>query len=84
MPQPIITAQFKTNCRPTITANFQTNFQPIFGQFQGKFLGPKVVSIGRLTAFYVVLVPMEYIPSKPPHSAYVTVLLMYLQKGSTF
>ena len=26
-----------------------------------------VVSIGRLTAFYVVLVPMEFIPSEPPH-----------------
>ena len=25
-----------------------------------------VVSIGRLTAFYVLLVPMELIPSKPP------------------
>ena len=32
-----------------------------------------VVSIGRLTAFYVVLVPMEYILSEPPHSAYVIV-----------
>ena len=28
-----------------------------------------VVSIGRLTAFYVVFVPLEYIPSEPPHSA---------------
>ena len=26
----------------------------------------RVVSIGRLTAFYVVLVPMELIPSEPP------------------
>ena len=26
-----------------------------------------VVSIGLLTALYVVLVPMEYIPSIPPH-----------------
>ena len=42
------------------------------------------VSIGHLTAFYVVLVPMEYIPSEPPHSAYVIVSLLYLQKGSTF
>ena len=25
-----------------------------------------VVSIGRLTAFYVVLVPLEFIPSEPP------------------
>ena len=33
-----------------------------------------VVSIGRLTAFYVVLVPMELIPSEPPHFAYVIVL----------
>ena len=27
-----------------------------------------VVSISRLTAFYVVLVPLELIPSKPPHN----------------
>ena len=33
-----------------------------------------VVSIGRLIAFYVVLVPMELIPSEPPHFAYVNVL----------
>ena len=44
----------------------------------------KVVSIGRLTAFYVVLVPMEYIPSKPLLSAYVIVSFLYLQKSSTF
>ena len=44
----------------------------------------KVVSIGRLTAFYDVLVPMEYILSKPPHSAYIIVSFLYLQKGSTF
>ena len=43
-----------------------------------------VVSIGRLTAFYVVLVPMELIPSKPPPCAYVIVLFCTLQKGSTF
>ena len=33
-----------------------------------------VVSIGRLTAFYVVLVPIELIPSEPPHFAYIIVL----------
>ena len=33
----------------------------------------KVVSIGRLTAFYVVFVPMEYIPSEPPPCTYVIV-----------
>ena len=27
----------------------------------------KVVSIGCLTAFYVLFVPLEYIPNKPPH-----------------
>ena len=43
-----------------------------------------VVSFGRLTTFYVVLVPMEFIPSEPPHSAYVIVSFLYLQKGSTF
>ena len=26
-----------------------------------------VVSIGRLTAFYVVFVPLEYILNEPPH-----------------
>ena len=41
-----------------------------------------VVSIGRLTAFYVVLVPMELIPSKPPHGTYVIVSFCTLQKGS--
>ena len=30
----------------------------------------KVVSIGRLTAFYVVLFPLEFIPSEPPHFAF--------------
>ena len=35
----------------------------------------KVVYIGRLTAFYVVLVPLELIPSEPPPLyAYVIVL----------
>ena len=43
-----------------------------------------VVSIGRLTAFYVVLVPMELIPSKPPHGTYVIVSFCTLQKGSNF
>ena len=40
-----------------------------------------VVSIGRLTAFCVVLVPMEFIPSEPPHSNYVIVSFSTLQKG---
>ena len=40
-----------------------------------------VVSIGRLTAF---LVPMELIPSKPPHGTYVIVSFCTLQKGSNF
>ena len=44
----------------------------------------QVVFIGRLTAFYVVLVPMEHIPSKPPHSTYVIVSFCTLQKDSTF
>ena len=45
-----------------------------------------VVSIGRFTAFYVVLVPLEYIATITPHSTYVIVLLRkihrrkYLQK----
>ena len=32
-----------------------------------------VVSIGHFAAFYVVLVPLEYIPTIPPHSTYVIV-----------
>ena len=43
-----------------------------------------VVSFGRLTTFYVVLVPMELIPSKPPHGTYVIVSFCTLQKGSNF
>ena len=35
------------------------------------------VYIGRLTAFYVIFVPMEYIPSEPPHSPYVIVSFLY-------
>ena len=34
-----------------------------------------VVSTGRLNAFYVGLVPLEYFPSEPPHSTYVIVSL---------
>ena len=37
-----------------------------------------VVFIGRLAAFYVVLVPMEFIPSEPPQSAYVIVSFLYI------
>ena len=43
-----------------------------------------VVSIGRLTASYAVLVPLEFIPSEPPLYACVIVLFCTLQKGSTF
>ena len=43
-----------------------------------------VVSFGRLTTFYVVLVPMELIPSKPPHGTYIIVSFCTLQKGSNF
>ena len=43
-----------------------------------------VVSIGRLTAFFVILVPVELIPSKPPHTHYVIVVFSTLQKGSTY
>ena len=32
-----------------------------------------VVSIGRLTAFYIVFVPLEYIPCEPPHGNYAIV-----------
>ena len=44
----------------------------------------RVVSIGRLTAFYVVFVPMEYISSEPPPYTYVIVSFCTLQKDSTF
>ena len=30
-----------------------------------------VVSIGRFAAFYFVLVPLEYVPTIPPHSTFV-------------
>ena len=33
-----------------------------------------VVSIGHSPAFYVVFVPLEYIPSIPSHSTYVIVI----------
>ena len=46
--------------------------------------GHTVVSIGRLTAFYVVLVPKEYIPSEPPHSAYVIVSFVLSKKVPLF
>ena len=34
-----------------------------------------VVSIGHFAAFYVVLVPLEYIPTLPPHFTYVIVFV---------
>ena len=40
----------------------------------------EVVSIGRLTACYVVFVPLEHFPSEPPHSTYVIVLFLYFYK----
>ena len=40
----------------------------------------EVVSIGGLTAFYAVFVPLEYIPSKPPHYTYVIVISLYFKK----
>ena len=39
-----------------------------------------VVSIGRMTPFYVVLVPFELIPSEPPLYAYAIVSFCTLQK----
>ena len=36
-----------------------------------------VVSIGCFPAFYVVLVPLDYIQSIPPHSTYVIVYLWF-------
>ena len=42
------------------------------------FIFHLVVSIGRFPAFYVVLVPLEYIPSIPPHSTYVIVYFVLL------
>ena len=37
-----------------------------------------VVSIGCFAAFYVVFVPVECIPSEPPHSSYTIVFSLYL------
>ena len=45
--------------------------------------GP-VVFIGCLTAFYVVLVPMQLVPSKPLHFAYVIISFCTWQNSSTF
>ena len=42
-----------------------------------------VVSIGRLTAFYVVIVPMELIRSEPPPYSYVIVLFYSHQEKHT-
>ena len=36
-----------------------------------------VVSSGHSRAFYVVFVPLEYIPSIPPHSTYIIVICTY-------
>ena len=43
-----------------------------------------VVSIGRLTTFYVVFVPLEYIPSRPPQNTYIIVYVLYLAKRLQF
>ena len=40
----------------------------------------QVVSIGRLTAFYVVFVPMEHIPNKPPYYKKVESFCKYKTK----
>ena len=37
----------------------------LLGTIWTRYIYKVVVSIGRLTAFYVVLVPMEHIPSEP-------------------
>ena len=42
-------------------------------QFMWQSKVTQVFSIGCLTAFYVVLIPLELIPSGPPHFAYVIV-----------
>ena len=59
---------------PKRPCKFSTNFWWT-GPIQWESNGRKrsVVSIGRLTAFYVVLVPLEYILSEPPHSTYIIV-----------
>ena len=51
-----------------------------FGQL---VLGP-VVSIGHSCAFYVVLVPPEYIPSVPPHFTYVIVFLSNMYQNKSY
>ena len=43
-----------------------------------------VVSIGRLTAFYVVLVPLDFIPSEPPLYAYIMVCFVLCKKAPLF
>ena len=70
--------------------NFESNFHDVIYLSLYDTLAflhclvPGVVSIGRLTAFYVIFVPMEYIPSKPPHWTYIIVLFLYLAKRLHF
>ena len=40
----------------------------------------KVVSIRRFAAFYVVFVPLEYIPTIPPHSTFVIVFVREIHR----
>ena len=40
----------------------------------------QVVSIGHFPAFYVVLVQLEYIPTIPPHSTHLIVLLKEIHR----
>ena len=40
--------------------------------FGSKFGDGIVVSSGPFQAFHVVFVPLEYIPTMPPHSTYIT------------
>ena len=35
-------------------------------------------NIGHIPAFYVILVPLEYIPTIPPHSTYIIVICFVL------
>ena len=41
-----------------------------------------VISIGHSPAFYVLFVPLEYIPSIPPHSTYVIVIHTFGERGT--
>ena len=63
----------------------QNEERPNFVKLSGvQRLGVRVVSIGHFPAFYVVLVPLEYVSNIPPHSSYVTDICFVLFKKKEY